>query len=295
MDITTHIRTFVEVVRCESFSEAGRQLGVVPSVIAKRIAQLEQTLQTRLFDRTTRKVTLTEAGERLYARAPGVVADFEDLLHAVRRDEGKPEGHVRVMAPTTLTMMRLSPVFCAFMSAHPRITLELALIDRSTNPAELGFDLAISGRAASYEGVVDVPLCPVHPVLCAAPAYLQQRGELSHPRDLTEHACLVFSATGTSWVFQSSRGALVVDVQPHLLADDNQTLLTAALTGLGVALLPRYIAEPELARGALLEVLPTFTPQDNWFRAFVPRRNLRTARVKALLDFLQENWARHWR
>lgn len=291
MDITTHIKTFVEVVRCGGFSEAARQLGVVPSVVAKRVSQLEQELQTRLFERTTRKVTLTETGERLHARAAQVVAEFEDLRLAVRRDEGKPEGHLRVMAPTTLTMEQLGQVFCQFLAAHPRITLELSLMDRSANPTEGGFDLAISGRAASYEGVVDVPLCPVYPVLCASPAYLQLNGEPEHPRDLSEHACLAFSATGTNWAFQSPRGNLAVDVRPRLLADDNRTLLLAAQTGLGIALLPRYIADAALHSGALKVLLPKFTPQENWFKAYVPRRKMALARVKALLDFLQREWA----
>ena len=290
MDAITHIRTFVEVVRCGGFSEAARQLDVVPSVVARRISQLEQELQAKLFERTTRRVTLTEAGQRLHAQAAGVVSDFEELLHAVRRDEGKPEGHLRVMAPTTLTMERLGGIFCAFLGEHPRITLELSLVDRSTNPAEEGFDMAISGRAASYEGVVDVPLRPVQPVLCAAPGYVRRQGEPAHPRELADHACLVFAPTGTSWAFESSRGMLTVDVRARLLADDNRTLLRAVLGGLGITLLPRYIAGPDLANGALVELLPRFAPQENWFRAYVPRRKMQLARVKLLLEYLQRHW-----
>lgn len=293
MDTTTHIRTFVEVVRCGGFSEAARQLGVVPSVVARRVAQLEQELNTRLFERTTRKVALTEAGERLHARAAGVVAEFEDLLQAVRRDEGKPEGHLRVMAPTTLTLERLGDVFCDFLQAHPRITLELCLVDRSTNPAEAGFDLAISGRAAIYEGVVDVPLGPVQPLLCAAPAYVRAHGEPAHPRELADHACLVFAPTGTAWAFQGSRGTASVDVRPRLLADDNRTLLRATLAGLGIALLPRYIGGEALARGELLTLLPRFAPQENGFKAYVPRRKMGLARVNALLEHLQTHWREH--
>lgn len=290
MDLTTHIRTFTTVVRWGGFSEAARQLGVVPSVVAKRIAQLEQVLQTRLFERTTRRVALTEAGERFHARASGLVAEFEDLLNSVQHDDGKPEGHLRVMAPTTLTMEQLGPLFCAFLVAHPRITLELALVDRSTNPDEDGFDLAISGRAASFGGVVDVPLCPVRPLLCAAPAYLRGRTPPAHPRDLADHDCLVFSATGTNWAFLSSRGTVSVDVRPRLLADDNRTLVHAAVAGLGIALLPAYIAQDVLRSGALAPLLPKFTPQENWFKAFVPKRKMSLGRVKALLKFLQQQW-----
>ena len=194
------------------------------------------------------------------------------------------------MAPTTLTMEHLGGVFCAFLMAHPRITLDLSLVDRSTNPAEAGFDLAISGRSAIYEGVLDVPLGPVQPILCAAPAYLQSREGPAHPRDLADHACLVFSPTGTNWAFESRRGALSVEIRPRLQADDNRTLLRAALCGLGVALLPRYIAGDALDKGTLLQLLPAFAPQENWFKAYVPRRKLGVARVKALLEFLQSDW-----
>lgn len=291
MDVTTHIRTFAAVVRCGGFSEAARQLGVVPSVVAKRIAQLERELHVRLFERTTRKVALTEAGEKLHARASGIVAEFEELLHAVRRDEGRPEGHLRVMAPTTLTMEQLGPVFCDFLLAHPRITMEIELVDLSANPLERGFDVAISGRAASYEGVIDIPLCPVRPVLCAAPAYLRGLSAPAHPRELADFACLAFAATGTSWTFHGARGAITVDVRPRLRADDNRTLLRAAIAGLGIALLPSYVAAEALRSGALEPVLPRFAPQENWFKAYVPKRKAGVTRVKALLQYIQDHWA----
>lgn len=290
MDLITHVRTFAAVVRCGSFSEAARALDVVPSMVAKRIAQLESHLHTRLFERTTRKLRLTEAGEKFHARAAQVVADFEELVGDVERDDGKLEGHLRVMAPTTLTLRALGPVFNGFLAEHPRITLELVLVDRSASPAEGGFDIAISGRLASYEGVVDLPLQPVRPVLCAAPSYLAKAPAPAHPRDLADHACLVFSATGTDWRFQSPRGTVSVEVRARLLADDNLTLLDAALRGLGVALLPTYIAHQALAAGQLVAVLPRFAPQENWFKAYVPRRRLRVARVEALIQWLQTHW-----
>ena len=291
MDVTTHLQTFSAVVRNGGFSEAARQLGVVPSVVAKRIAQLEQELQTRLFERTTRKVNLTEAGERLHARASGIVAEFEELLQSVRRDEGRPEGHLRVMSPTTLTMLQLGLVFCDFLAAHPKITMELSLVDHSANPAEGGFDMAISGRAASYEGIVDVPLGPVRPALCAAPGYMKKRPMPTHPRELADLDCLVFSATGTTWTFHSSRGTLNIDVRARLLADDNLTLLHATMAGLGIAILPSYLALGPLKSGELQLVLQDFAPQENWFKAYLPKRKMNVGRVKALLSFIQKNWA----
>lgn len=292
MDVITHVRTLVAVVRCGSFTEAAHQLDVVPSVVAKRIAQLERELNTKLFDRSTRRVVLTEAGERFYGRAADLVGEFEELVESVERDSGKLEGHLRVMAPTTLAIRSLAPAFCSFLEQHPRITLEISLVDHSANPAESGFDLAISGRLSSYEGVLDVPLRPVEPLLCAAPAWLAANKPLTHPRELVAHPCLVFAATGTNWNFESSRGIVSVDVAPRLLADDNLTLLTATRAGLGIALLPRYVAAPSLETGELVTLLPEFAPQENWFKAYIPRRRMKLARVKALVDWLAAEWAK---
>lgn len=286
MDTYQHLKTFSLVAAAGGFSEAARQLEVVPSVVAKRIAQLEAQLDTRLFERTTRSVRLTEAGERLYARAGLLIEGLDELMRSVGRDESKLEGHIRVMAPTTLTMTRLGEMFCEFLAQHERITMDIALVDRSTNPIEEGFDLAISGRSATYEGVVDVPLCPVEAVLCAAPGYLERRGVPAQPRELIEHDCLAFRPTGPSWQFQSNRGSITVDLRPRLMADDNGTLLRAARSGLGITSLPMYVAQDALADGTLVQLLERFPLQATWFRAYVPRRKQATARVAALVDWL---------
>ncbi|MDM0084737.1 LysR family transcriptional regulator [Variovorax sp. J31P179] len=296
MDTYQHVKTFALVARYGGFSEAARQLGVVPSVVAKRIGQLEKHLGTRLFERTTRAVRLTEAGEKFQSRAGTLVQSFDELLESVSSDESKLEGHLRVMAPTTLTMLFLGEALCRFLSMHDGITLELALVDLSTNPAEQGFDVAISGRSASYEGVVDIPLCPVDAVVCATPGYLSAHGLPAHPRELVDHSCLCFKPSGPSWQFQTNRGTIAVDLRPRLLADDNRTLLAAALAGLGIAALPAYVARQALDDGSLLKVLPSFALQETWFRAHVPKRRQGVARVSALVTWLsQELASERWR
>lgn len=286
MDVLGNLKTFLAVASGGGFSEAARKLHVVPSVVAKRIAQLEKTMGSRLFERSTRSVVLTEAGEQLQARAALLMADFDELVSTVQRDDSKLEGHIRVMAPTTLTMIYLGQVINAFLEKHERITMELALVDQSTNPQERGFDMAISGRTASYEGVLDVPLCAVQPMLFAAPAYVAAHGEPAHPRELADHRCLVFAPTGVNWQFESSRGAISVEVRPRLLADDNRTLLDAAVRGMGVVALPLYVARDALAAGQLQPLLSKFPLQETWFRAYLPRRSHKLARVQALVDWL---------
>jgi DNA-binding transcriptional LysR family regulator len=286
MDVMSNLKTFLAVAGGGGFSEAARKLHVVPSVVAKRISQLEKTVGARLFDRSTRSVVLTEAGQQLQGRAASLMASFDDLVSSVQRDDSKLEGHIRIMAPTTLTMVYLGQVLNAFLERHDRITMEIALVDFSSNPQEQGFDMAISGRTASYDGVIDVPLCPVRPMLFASPAYLAAAGEPAHPRELAERACLVFAPTGRVWQFQSARGALSVGVKTRLLADDNRTLLDAGMRGMGIVALPLYVARDALAAGALKPLLGKFPLQETWFRAYVSRRSHRLARIQALVEWL---------
>jgi len=290
MDTLTNLKTFAAVAKYGGFSDAAKQLDVVPSVVAKRISQLEKEMGTRLFQRSTRRVTITEAGIQLRSRATGLLAEFDDVVRSVQRDDKKLEGHIRVMAPTTLTLLHLGQTLSAFMAQHERITMEISLVDLSSNPEEQGFDLAISGRSASYDGVIDVPLCSTHPVLVAAPSYMaKHKAPLNHPRDLIEHRCLTFSPSSTRWNFQSTRGALSVDVTPHLQADDNLTLLHAAALGTGIAVLPSYVAAEAIRNGTLETLLPHYPLQDTWFRAYVPKRRMRIARVQALVDWITQD------
>lgn len=290
MDTLTNLKTFMAVTKHGGFSDAAKQLDVVPSVVAKRISQLETEIGTRLFQRSTRKVTITEAGSQLRNRASGLLAEFDDVVKSIQRDDRKLEGHIRLMAPTTLTLMRLGRTLSNFLAQHDRITMEISLVDLSTNPEEQSFDLAISGRTASYEGVIDVPLCSTHPVLVASPSFIQQNNiVLTHPRDLIEQPCLVFSPTGSRWNFQSSRGMISVEVNPHLMADDNQTLLQAAILGAGVAVVPSYVASDALKKREVIRLLPNFPLQDTWFRAYVPKRRMRIARIQALVDWITKD------
>ena len=288
MDMVANLRAFLAVARYGGFSEAARQLNVVPSVAAKRVSQLEHAVGARLFERTTRKVVLTEAGESFQGRARSLITDIDDTLAGVRRAGDRLEGRILMMVPTTLHMLVLSAALSGFLREHEHITMELALVNRSVNPAEEGFDLAISGHtASSYEGVLDVPLYPFEQVLCASPDYLQRRGTPQHPRDLDDHDGLFFKPLGTAWRFDSEQGQLSVDVHARLIADDNLTLHAAALAGNGIAMLPRYVAGDAIRAGQLAEVLKAFPVPRSWFRAHVTQHRAHVARIATLLDWLK--------
>ncbi|MEJ0099510.1 MAG: LysR family transcriptional regulator [Pseudomonadota bacterium] len=288
MDMIANLRAFLAVARYGNFSEAGRQLNVVPSVAAKRVTQLEHTVGTKLFERSTRKVSLTEAGGRFQGHARSLIADLDDTLHGLRRSGDRLEGRILMMVPTTLHMLVLSDVLSGFLAEHEHITMELALVNRSVNPAEEGFDLAITGHAASsYEGVVDVPLHPIEQVLCASPEYLQRRGTPHKPHDLEGHDGLFFKPLGTAWRFDSEQGELAVDVRPRLIADDTLTLRAAALAGNGIGMLPRYVCAEAIHTGQLVQLLQDYPLPKSWFRAHVTQSRAKLARIEKLLEWMK--------
>jgi DNA-binding transcriptional LysR family regulator len=286
MDHLQNLRTFMAVCRVSGFSEAARQLHVSPSVVVKRVAQLEHAVGAKLFNRTTRVVQLTPAGEQLQRRATAVIDDMDALMRALRADESALDGVIRLTAPTTLTVTVLGPLINEFMQRHPHIGVEVTLSDRTLNPLESGHDLAITGRAASFPGVVATALCPTARVACAAPAYLKRHGTPKSPQALFEHACIVFRPAGTDWRFRGSKGPVPVEVRPRLVVDDHMSARDAALRGLGVALLPGYVARRALADQQLVEVLSGYALQDEWFTAHTPARAGRQARVVTLLGWL---------
>ena len=286
MDTVQNLKTFLLVARAGSFSAAARQSRLATSVITRRIDQLEAAARTRLFARSTRRLTLTEAGRAWLARVQPVVSDVEELIATAARPRDDLAGPLRIKAPTTLAVLHLADVLARFQMLHPKIAMDIVLTDGALNPAEEGFDVAISAFGASYGGVADVPLCAVQRILCAAPAYLAARGAPAHPRDLATHDTLNFRPTGEVWMFNSARGPVSVAIQPRLSANDGQILLAAARAGNGIALLSDYLAGQALRRGDLVTVLADFTVPELWVKALVPENRRHVARVRALVEAL---------
>ncbi len=281
-----NLKAFLLVARTGSFSAAAREARLATSVIAKRIDQLEAAIRAPLFLRSTRRLTLTETGRDWLARVGSVVSDVDELMEAAVHPRNDLQGPLRIKAPTTLAVLYLADSLARFQARHPKIAMEIVLTDRALNPVEEGFDLAISVFGAVYDGVIDVPLCPVQRTLCAAPSYLAARGTPRHPRELAGHHTLNFHPTGDVWLFHSARGPVSVAIRPRLSANDGQVLLAAARAGNGIALLSNYVASPALRRGELVPVLPGFTLPEIWMKALVPEGRQHVARVRALLDLL---------
>lgn len=288
MDTFLNIKTFLTTVRLGSFSAAARQMDTVPSVITKRVSRLEDQIGAKLFARSTRGLKLTESGERHYPRLLSVAGEIDDIFHHPIRERRKIEGSLRIKCPTTLTVLHFGRIVSAFKVKHPNVRIELVLVDRSVNPMEEGYDVAIGALPASYANVTDIPLCLYPRMLVASTAYLDKHGVPDHPRDLTAHDCLTFLPTGSTWTFQSETGLVSINVHSTFSANDSQVLRDAALSGLGITMIAQHIAAGAMAEGKLVEIHPQYRVPDLWIKALVPENRMDHAAVRAFIAWLKE-------
>ncbi|HOZ65010.1 MAG TPA: LysR family transcriptional regulator [Burkholderiaceae bacterium] len=288
MDTLANLKAFVVTADTGSFSEAARRSDLVPSVVSKRIDQLEWRIRAPLFIRTTRKLTLTDVGERYLPTVRQLVGQMEDMLAGMAQASGDLEGHIRIKIPTTLGTLYLSEMLNQFLQEQPRISMDVVLADRSVNPVEEGFDLAIGALPELYGQVKDHPLSPIRRRLCASPVYLARRGTPQQAAELIDHDCLVFTTSGSHWEFQSTQGQVGVDVRPKLKTNDGVALCQATVSGLGITVLADYLAAPAIRSGALVEILPQLKLPDIWLKALVPNNRIDLPRVRMLLQWLEQ-------
>jgi DNA-binding transcriptional LysR family regulator len=291
LDGIENLRTFVAVADAGSLAGAARELGIAASVVTKRIDQLELRVQAHLFTRTTRRVALTEMGSRYLSSARRLMHDYDEVFAEMSHSQQQIEGSIRIKVPTSMTVGYLAETLADFQQQFPLVSLDVALIDRAVNPSAEGFDIAIAGLPMSFPGVIDEPICPLRWFACAAPSYIEERGAPRHPHDLTQHDCLVFVPAGRTWLFETTRGVVSVDLRPRMSANDAVVLTAAALEGNGIALLPSYAVAAALRAGTLVRVLDGFTVPTVWMKALVPEDRAGIPRVRALLTFLKARYS----
>ncbi|OWT60179.1 LysR family transcriptional regulator [Candidimonas nitroreducens] len=288
MDTITNFRTFIEVAQAGGFSRAARKLGLATSVITKRVEQLEWQTRCKLFERSTRKLALTEHGHRLLPVAQRIVHDVDDALINARGHAQALQGLIRIKVPTSLTIVCMGDILSQFQEDHPNVDMDIVVIDRPVNPVQEGFDIAVGMMPASYDGVFECGLCPLPRVVVAAPDYIRLHGRPLHPTDLTKHRLLNFQPTGPVWTFSGKNGPIAVGINPHLSTNDGHVLLKAAIKSGGIALLSSYIVSAALRKGQLVELLDDFPIPQYWIRALVPESRLHLGRVQALLSYLRD-------
>lgn len=282
------IRAFLITARTGSFSAAGREIGVAPSIVSKRVCRLEHRVKSILFVRTTRNLTLTPEAERLRPQLQILVGELDDALSGANPKKRGLAGEIRLKVPTTIGTLYLGPAIAKFQAMHPGIRTTLMLLDRAINPLEEGYDIAFGALPLSYTGVLNTPLCPYHRVLVASPDYLERFGTPKALTDLIQHRCLTYLLAGFPWVFQTEKGPVEIEVPSSFSVNDSSVIKSAAEAGAGIAILPRFLGKDAIQQGRLVELLPATPPETLWFKALVPRNRAHRPEVKALLEYLRK-------
>lgn len=293
MDRFDSLHTFVAVVEAGSFSAAAARLDRAKSAVSRQVAALESHLGVQLLNRTTRRLSLTEAGREFHERAQRILADLEEAELSVAAEQTALRGRLRLAAPLSFGVLHLAPALAEFLTRHPELVLDLDLDDRRINLVEEGFDLALRIGELVDSSLVARSLAPIRMQLCASPAYLRRHGTPRTPQDLAFHAGLVYGNVpeAQQWRFRDVAGKVhSVKVPARLRANNGDVLLRAALDGLGVVVSPTFIAHRALAAGQLVPLLPDYQAPGTSAYAVYPSRRHLPQRVRALIDFLAQRF-----
>lgn len=282
---------FAQTARRGSFARAARDLGVSPSALAKSVARLEAALGLKLFHRTTRQVSLTVDGERLYARCERVLAEVEDLEAEAAGTARAPTGTLRVDMPIAYGHLVLMPLLAKILHAHPQLKLDVRLQDAHADLVRDGVDLAIRIGELRDSRLVARRIDSQRLMLVASPNYLHAHGTPRRISDLEKHHTVGFRLPSTGrprpWQLQDGGRTVAIEREHRTLVNDGHGMVAAAIGGLGVMQIPDYLVSAEIARGELLEILKKHRPPAMPVHAVVPSARLMPPRVRLLLDALQ--------
>ncbi|GGO81696.1 LysR family transcriptional regulator [Marinobacterium nitratireducens] len=288
MDRFDAMRAFVTVVTEGSFTRAAERLEKSPQLISKYVSALEQHLDVRLLNRTTRKVRLTEAGTRYYQRAQTLLDEIDDLESQLGDLHAQVQGQLRISAPVSFAMHHLAAPICAFQRDHPAVDIDLQLNDRKVDIVEEGFDIALRIGHLKSSSLVAKRIAPVRLVMCASPDYLARHGTPVRPEQLKQHRYLRYS-------FVENDGSLAMhrwlqdgerDTAADLVSNNGDLLVRAAIEGAGIAIQPTFISGTAIANGQLRVIMQEYEPEPMGLYAVYAHRQLLPGKVRTFIDFL---------
>lgn len=280
---------FAAVVEHRSFTDAAKALSVSKATVSKAVTRLEEHLDTSLFNRTSRRLALTESGKRLADHAHRILAEGQAAEEAARDETADLSGVVRLGAPMTFGLLRVAPLVAEFTKLNPLVDVDLHLSDAHIDIVDMGLDATIRIADMPDSSLRARRLADVTIHTVASPAYLAQRGRPQHPSDLGTHDCMCYSNVTTPdiWRFAGpGQQNVVVQVRSRLTVNSGEAMLPALREGVGIARLPDFIVGDAIAAGDLEEILLDWRPPPMGLHLVTPPSRLRPARVEALLDFL---------
>lgn len=280
------LEIFARIVTAGNMSAAGRDMGLSPAVVSKRISHLEDRLGARLFQRTTRQLTLTEAGQGFYERIVDILTGIEEAEAFVTRRNSVPQGTLKVTAPTAFGRMHIAPNLGKFLNQYPDLRFDLDLSDTFVDIVGEGFDLAIRIAELEDSSLVARKLAPNHRVICAAPAYLEQAGEPQGLADLAKHNCLA-PAAQEMWRLEGPEGPTSIRIAGNIRTNSTEVVREAVLVGVGIALRSTWDVGAELKSGRLKVILPQYrqSPRVAVYAVYPCREHV-PAKLRVFVDFL---------
>ncbi|MCT4656838.1 MAG: LysR family transcriptional regulator [Cohaesibacter sp.] len=277
---------FARIVTLGSMTGAGQALGISPAVVSKRIKKLEQRLGTRLMQRTTRQITLTEAGQDYFERVQRILEQVEEAEAAVSQRAKQVRGTLKISVPTSFGRMHVAPHLGQFLAENEDISIDLHSSDNYTDLVGEGFDLAVRVGDLPDSSLVARRLAPIHRLLCASPDYLARYGEPQSLQDLPDHICLA-AHNQDPWRLEGPDGTEIVRAHGPLRTNSSEVVRSAVVAGLGIALRSTWDVADELRDGRLKIVLPTYRASSHvGLYAVYPSRRYLPAKVRLFVDFL---------
>jgi DNA-binding transcriptional LysR family regulator len=287
VDRLHEIEVFAAVAEAGSFAKAGARLRLSPPAVTRAVASLEERLGARLLNRTTRSLSLTQAGLRFVDSAKRLLADVDEAERQAAGESAAPAGHLTATASVTLGRSAMAPIVTEFLRSHPRVTVSLMLVDRVVNLVEEGVDVAVRIGHLPDSSLVTRRVGDAQRVLVASPEYLSRHGAPATPADLERHS--IIASTGLmsnrEWRFVEGRSTTRIAVQPRLEVNDAFAALDAAEAGHGITIVPSFIIAEKIAAGRLAPVLAPYIPPPVAVQLVHPTSRLVASKVRAFIDF----------
>ena len=288
MDRIDTMNAFVSVVTEGSFARAAERLDISPQLVSKYVSQLEEHLGTRLLNRTTRKVSVTEAGTAYFQRAQQVLNDIDDMENELGDLQHSVRGLLRINAPVSFAIQHMASVLTAYRAAFPEVQVDLQLNDRKVDIVQEGFDIALRIGQLKSSSLIARRIAPVRLSICASPDYLARQGIPSHPDELKQHQYLRYSYMDNETSFRDRKRNLPLTTTLHsdFSANNGDVLLNAAIAGAGVIIQPTFITGPAIVSGQLQSILEDFEPEPLGLYAVYAHRQFLSAKVRSFIDFI---------
>jgi len=293
MDRLQSMKVFAKVVDSGGFAAAAASMGLANSVVTRHVADLEHHLGARLLNRTTRRISLTEAGTLYIERCHQILAEIEEADQAVSQTSGTLRGTLKISAPVSFGVRYMAPVVSQFMRKNPEVVLDFTFDDRVVDLTEEGIDLAIRIARIPSSSLIARKISTTRIVLCASPGYLEQYGTPQVLEDLSQHRCLQYNqwSTRNEWRLIGPDGREeLVRIKSSLYSNNGETLRVAAVDGGGIVLMPSFIGGADLCSGRLVPILPQYAPPELGIYVVYSSRRYVSAKLRAFIDMLAQSF-----